>query len=381
MTPWLLIAGDFTPLGGMDVANLALARHLACRGEELHVVAHRVWADLTDLPGVNIHRVWRPFGRHLLGAPLLARKGWQGWRALRARGVRGVANGGNCALADANWVHYLHAAFAPPPAESSTHRAKQAFTHHRVVVAERRALQRARVVICNSERTRQQVVESHGLDETRVHVVYYGTEPDRLAPVSRQERQSARAALGWPIDKPLIGFVGALGDRRKAFDTLYAAWLTLCGDPRWDADLVVAGSGAELPMWRSRAAAAGMGDRIRFLGFRSDVPEILSALDGLVHPARYEAYGLAVHEAVCRGIPSIVSASAGIAERYPNDLHPLLLTDPDDPDELVERLRHWRSHVVRLQEAVLPFSALLRSWTWDAMASAIVDRVEQAGAA
>ena len=28
MTPWLLVAGDFTPLGGMDAANYALARYL-----------------------------------------------------------------------------------------------------------------------------------------------------------------------------------------------------------------------------------------------------------------------------------------------------------------------------------------------------------------
>jgi glycosyltransferase involved in cell wall biosynthesis len=381
VTPWLLVAGDFTPLGGMDVANLALARHLARRGEELHVVAHRVWADLLDLPGVNVHRVWRPFGRHLLGGPLLARKGRLMWRALRVRGARAVANGGNCALADANWVHYLHAAFVPPPAESPTHRAKQALTHQRDVAAERHALRRARVVICNSERTRQQVVESHGLDEHRVHVVYYGTDADRLAPVSGEARQSARPTLGWPRDRPLVGFVGALGDRRKGFDTLYEAWLMLCRDARWDADLVVAGTGAELPAWRARAAASGMGDRIRFLGFRSDVPEILSALDGLAHPARYEAYGLAVHEALCRGIPSIVSASAGIAERYPGGLHPLLLTDPDDPGELAERLRYWRSHIERLKDAVLPFSATLRSWTWDAMASAIVNRIEQVGAA
>jgi glycosyltransferase involved in cell wall biosynthesis len=381
VTPWLLVAGDFTPLGGMDVANLALARHLARRGDELHVVAHRVWADLSDWPGVNVHHAWRPFGRHLLGGPFLARKGRQVWRALRARGVRAVANGGNCALADANWVHYLHAAFVPPPAESPARRARQVLTRQRDVAAERHALQRARVVICNSERTRRQVVESHGLDEHRVHVVYYGTDADRLAAVSGELRQTLRATSGWPVDRPLIGFVGALGDRRKAFDTLYAAWLTLCRDPRWDADLVVAGTGAELPAWRARAAASGLGDRIRFLGFRRDVPEILSALDGLVHPARYEAYGLAVHEALCRGIPSIVSASAGIAERYPDELHPLLLADPDDPDELAERLRFWRSQMEPLKEAVLPFSAALRSWTWDAMASAIVNRIEQAGAA
>ena len=113
VTPWLLIAGDFTPLGGMDVANLALARHLAGRGDELHVVGHRVWDDLARHPGVNVHRVWRPFGRHLFGSPLLAREGQRVWRTLRGRGGRAIANGGNCALADANWVHYLHTAFVP----------------------------------------------------------------------------------------------------------------------------------------------------------------------------------------------------------------------------------------------------------------------------
>ena len=39
----------------------------------------------------------------------------------------------------------------------------------------------------------------------------------------------------------------------------------------------------------------------------------------MVHPARYEAYGLGVHEAICRGLPAIVSAGAGIAELYPAD--------------------------------------------------------------
>ena len=72
------------------------------------------------------------------------------------------------------------------------------------------------------------------------------------------------------------------GDPRapEGFDTLFEAWLSLCRDVRWDADLVVVGTGAELPKWRDRAAAVGVADRIRFLGFRTDVPDILSALDG-----------------------------------------------------------------------------------------------------
>jgi glycosyltransferase involved in cell wall biosynthesis len=376
--PWLVVAGDFTPLGGMDVANLALARHLARRGHEVHVVAHRVWTDLEQLPGIVVHHVWRPLGRHLLGSPLLARKGQRVWNSLRSRGARAVVNGGNCALADANWVHYLHAAFAPNVAGSPSRRAKQAFTHERDVAAERRALRGARVVICNSERTRRQVVEWHKLDEACVHVVYYGTDPDRLTLVDAEMRRAAREKLGWPLDRPVVGFVGALGDRRKAFDTVFEAWTALCRTREWDADLAVVGSGAELPHWRARAAASGIGDRIRFLGFRDDVPFVLSSLDGFVHPARYEAYGLSVHEAVCCGIPAIVSSSSGVAERYPTELQHLLIADPDDPGELAERLRYWRANHDRLTEAVRPFSETLRSRTWDAMASEIVQRVEQA---
>ena len=47
MSRWLLIAGDFTPLGGMDRANYALASSLAAApGADVHLVAHRVWPDL-----------------------------------------------------------------------------------------------------------------------------------------------------------------------------------------------------------------------------------------------------------------------------------------------------------------------------------------------
>jgi hypothetical protein len=69
---WLIVAGDFTPLGGMDAANHALARYLAAR-EEIHLVTHRAWPDVAALPSVTVHKVWRPFNRHILGGPLLAR--------------------------------------------------------------------------------------------------------------------------------------------------------------------------------------------------------------------------------------------------------------------------------------------------------------------
>ena len=110
---------------------------------------------------------------------------------------------------------------------------------------------------------------------------------------------------------------------------------------------------------------------MRFLGFRRDMPAVFAACDLLIHPARYEAYGLAVHEALCRGLPALVSASAGVAERYPEDLGQLLLQDPTSVTELTERLSGWREDE-GIAERVADFGSRLRARTWDHMAREIV---------
>ena len=377
MTPWLIVAGDLTPLGGMDAANHALARWLAARGE-VHLVAHRVWPDLASQPRVRVYQVRRPFGRHALGAPLLARGGQRVWEHLVSTGAHAVVNGGNCAIGDANWVHYLHAAYDPPPTGGIVSRVVAARTRRRDLADERRALRIARLVICNSRRTRDDVVERVGIDPDRTRVIYYGSDPERFAPPTGAEREAARQALDVPASRMLAGFVGALGDRRKAFDTVFEAWTRLCRRSDWDVDLVVAGSGRELPVWRARARDAGLAGRIRFLGFRTDVPRILAALDVFVHPARYEAYGLSVHEALCRGVPALVSVAAGVAERYPPGLHDLLIDDPDDAGELVTRLDAWRSKQRAMAAAAGQFAPALLARTWDTMAAEIVAAVESA---
>jgi glycosyltransferase involved in cell wall biosynthesis len=290
-------------------------------------------------------------------------------------------NGGNCRIAATNWVHYVHAAYTPVGPGSLARRSKTVLAHHRDRAAEQAALGEARLVICNSRRTRDDVVRRVGVDPSRTHVVYYGSDPDRFGFVSDREHDAAKQALGANLDRPLVGFVGALGDRRKAFDTLFDAWTRLCARREWDADLLVVGAGSELPAWQRRAIEVGLDRRIRFAGFRRDVPAILATFDGFVHPARYEAYGLAVHEAICRGVPAIVSASAGVAERYGPELCELLLHDPDDAAELAERLLLWRRHLERFKAAVVPFSARLRAHTWDAMAAQIAALVGRADAA
>jgi glycosyltransferase involved in cell wall biosynthesis len=371
------VSGDFTPFGGMDSANYALARYLASR-EEVHLVTHRAWDDLTQEPNVTVHRVRRPFDWHFLGAALLAQAGRDLWRRLAPRGVRTLVNGGNCRVGAATWVHYLHAAYAPNTAGSVVRRSKASLVYRRDLAAERSALLQAPIVICNSRRTRDDVIERIGVAESRAHVVYYGSDRARFSPATSARRAAAKHALGSFAGRPLVGFVGALGDRRKAFDSVFGAWSVLCSRPGWDANLVVAGAGAELPEWQRRAWAGGLGDRMQFVGYRHDMPDVFAALDVLVHPARYEAYGLSVHEAICCGVPAMVSAKSGVAELYPAELSDLLILDPDDEGELVERLSAWRPQAEAVRSRLLPFSATLRARTWDAMAADIAALVERA---
>jgi glycosyltransferase involved in cell wall biosynthesis len=364
--PFLLVAGDFVRTGGMDRANFALASFLARSGHPVRLVAHRADPELAGRPGVSVRRVPKPLGSYFLGQWPLARAGRHEAGAARAAGGRVVVNGGNATFPDVNWVHYVHVAHRPEAA-GLFRRVKTWATHRLARRDERRALRVARVVVCNSDRTRRDVVELAGVHPARARVVYYGSDPARFYPADDPERAELRARFGWPADRPVVLFVGALGDRRKGFDTLFAAWAGLCKDADWDAVLAVVGTGAALPGWQARAAGAGLGDRVRFLGFRSDVPDLLRAADALASPTRYEAYGLAVHEALCCGLPALVSAAAGVAERYPPGLGDLLLPDPDDAADLAARLRRWRDDPGAARDRVGPLSAALRSYTWDDM--------------
>ena len=369
---WVLVSGDFTPLGGMDRANHALASYLArVAGADVRLVTHRAWPDLAALPGVDVRAVPRPWGKHALGEGLLRRAGRREGRRAAAEGGRVVVNGGNCDHGDVNWVHYLHDAWAPKGGGGGPARRVKETLYHRISVrSERASLRKARVVVANSERTRSTLLERFGLDPARVHTVYYGTDPDAFRPPTAPERAEARDRLGWGDDRPTLAFVGALGDRRKGLDTLLDAWRRLARDAGWDGRLAVVGAGPALG--RLKAGARDLGGSVEFLGFRRDVPLILRGADALASPTRYEAYGLNVHEALCCGLPAIVSAAAGVAERFPEGLRPLLLPDPDDDADLAARVRRWREGRGAFASAALGASAALRSHTWDDMAARFV---------
>jgi glycosyltransferase involved in cell wall biosynthesis len=256
-------------------------------------------------------------------------------------------------------------------------RLKNRFTRWVFRRHEAQRLPRASLLIGNSQRTRRDLINLAGVAADRVRVVYLGSDRAAAVPVAPAERERARRRLGLTPGPSVVLFVGAIGyDRNKGLDTLLAACRLLDRKDMPRTVLLVAGGGKRA-FWHRQAAALGLVDRVRFLGGVEDIPGLLAAADLLVSPTRYDAYGLAVHEALCRGVPALVSRCAGVAERYPRELSALLLNDPNDASELAERIVASLASADQLGPAVTRFGEQLRRRSWDDMAAEIVALVEE----
>ena len=371
-----MVGAGFHNAGGMDRANAELARYLVDHRTEVHLVTHDADSELLKNPFVHAHLVPLPANSFMLGEPFLARKGAAVATKLKREWpkVRVLVNGGCCAWPDINWAHCVHAAWRTqddqaPAWFKAKNRAMKVFARRQELYA----LRQARFVVANSKKTKRDLAKLVGIPEANIRTIYPGTDP-KSKDFGLNERMSARAWLGKSGQKPIIAFVGAMShDNNKGFDTLWAAWQRLCAVQSWDADLVAAGGGGAVPGWRKRIAEAGLADRTCVLGFTDRVNDLLAACDLLISPVRYEAFGLNVQEALAGGIPAIVSAAAGVAELYPSYLKDLLLPDPEDVEDLVERLISWRANMSYWKARITPLSRELRAYSWEDMARHIIE--------
>ena len=334
----VMVASSYPRYRGDSVGSFMepIAQGIAARGHEVHLVApwHRKWNRPKVEGGVHFHLFhYAPiaslntFGyaegmradvrlraSAIAAAPLALLAGW--FKALR------VAQKKRATIVHAHWVipgGVIGAAAAGSiPLVVSLHGSDVfvAERHAAARLAARTTFRRARwVTACSADlQTRAFAL---GADPDRSTVIPYGVDSDLFKP-DPELRRAGRELLGIADNVPLVFAVGRLV-RKKGFEYLIDAAAALTS-LRPDLRVAIAGEGDLDAPLRARAQAAGVGNRIHFLGVvpHHVVPTFLAAADVAVAPSVHDEAGNVdglpntVMEIMSSGTPLIATSAGGI---------------------------------------------------------------------
>ena len=275
----------------------------------------------------------------------------------------------NLAAADVNAVHFVHSSWLRSPVHISRNRRDLYGLYQWLFTAfnarwEKQAFQKAQVVVAVSEKVAQELVNI-GVPRSRIRVIVNGVDLEEFTP-----GESNRQKLGLPENVTLALFAGDIRTPRKNLDTVLYA---LAKVP--DLHLVVVGhtQGSPFP---ELAASLGFSDRVHFVGFRRDIPDIMRAVDLFVFPSRYEACSLVLLEALSSGIPVITATATGGGELVTPECG-IVLSDSDDIDALAVALMSLVSDVPLMKQMGKAARFVAEQHSWKTMAQTYVDLFEE----
>jgi glycosyltransferase involved in cell wall biosynthesis len=167
----------------------------------------------------------------------------------------------------------------------------------------------ADVILAISEGVREALIGS-GVPPGRVRVVPSGIDP---APFQAPyDRAALRESLGVPADIVLVLHVAALAPHKSQTDLLKAA--ALLRDRSAPIRVWIAGEGLLRDSLEREHASLVLGDFVRFLGFRKDVPDLLRAADLFCLSSYLEGLGTSILDAMAAGLPVVATRVGGIPE-------------------------------------------------------------------
>jgi glycosyltransferase involved in cell wall biosynthesis len=169
----------------------------------------------------------------------------------------------------------------------------------------------ADVILVNSDAVRRDIERTETHWEGKFRKVYNGVAP--LAPWGPGEIEAFRFREGLPLGAPLVACVSNFYPY-KGHGELVEAVATVA--PRFPEApfLLVGRDSGTLEETKASVRERGIGAAVRFLGSRSDVPDLLRACDLFVHPSREEGFSNAILEAMAAGLPVAAFDVGGNAE-------------------------------------------------------------------
>lgn len=153
-----------------------------------------------------------------------------------------------------------------------------------------------------------------GVCDHKIFLVPYSVDNDRFVQSSTMtpdQRMNVRRRYGIALDRPAVLYAAKFTRRKRPCDVLEAA-RRLMSQTNRPFTVVMAGSGELEQELRIRCADHAL-DNVVFTGFvnQSELPALYGASDVFVLPSEHEPWGLAVNEAMCAGLPIVVSREVG----------------------------------------------------------------------
>jgi glycosyltransferase involved in cell wall biosynthesis len=164
----------------------------------------------------------------------------------------------------------------------------------------------------------------------KMRVLYNGIDGRKYARVSSDR---VRRELDVKDGEFIVGTAVVLSEQKGITHLIAAARRVLSEDP--SVRFVVAGDGPLRPQLEAEAKDLGAG--FRFLGYRSDIPELVSAYDLYVLSSLWEGLPLALLEALAIGKPIVATRVGGNPEIVEDGVNGYIVP-PRDPDALARRI-------------------------------------------
>lgn len=179
-------------------------------------------------------------------------------------------------------------------------------------------------VVVSADSVKQFYIGQVHADPAKIDVIYNAVDWSQLA--TSMSRADMRASVGVPPEAPLAGIIARL-TTQKAHVHLFDA---IARTPALDnLHLMVVGDGELREQLAQRVAALGLSGRVRFLGARRDLGNLLRAIDMFVMPSLWEGLPLSMVLAMGAGLPVVATRVAGIPEVVQDGVTGLLVPAGD----------------------------------------------------
>ena len=309
-----IVTHELSLTDGQGCVNYQISNYLANKGYQVTLIASRIDEELKHHQNITTHIVKLP--GWLKGA--LFQNQFFAWKALHLlkqhcfdADIIHLNGSITYYPSDVNTAHFVHSDWIQSPFHPRRSRQGLNRYYQHLYTAinsawEKQAYRQAQAVVAVSDIVKQSLIETCKTPAEQISVIPNGVDLQQFRPLAPGEANLLKQSIAVDDETFVAFFVGDIKSSRKNLDLVLKALEQL---PE-TVHLAIAGSAKQSP-YPQLAEALGLGERVHFLGHRSDVAQLMRGADTFVFPSHYETFGLVVLEALASGVPVITSPTVG----------------------------------------------------------------------